>query len=66
MEFPKYFIRIEAAWQSPLYLTDKTNLIEVMEMVSGLFLSKEWLLTTEQNHRLQKSDEPLNIYSILN
>lgn len=40
MEFPKYFIRIEATWQSPLYLTDKTNLIEVMEMVSGLFLSK--------------------------
>lgn len=41
MEFPKYFIRIEAAWQSPLYLTDKTNLIEVMEIVSGLFLSEK-------------------------
>ena len=26
--------------QSPLYLTDETNLIEIMELVSGLFLSK--------------------------
>lgn len=25
---------------SPLYLTDKTNLINIMEIVSGLFLSK--------------------------
>lgn len=25
---------------SPLYLTDETNLVEIMEMVSGLFLSK--------------------------
>lgn len=25
---------------SPLYLADKTNLIDIMEMVSGLFLSK--------------------------
>lgn len=25
---------------SPLHLTDETNLIEIMEMVSGLFLSK--------------------------
>ena len=26
--------------QSPLYLTDETNLVEIMELVSGLFLSK--------------------------
>lgn len=26
---------------SPLYLADKTNLIDIMEMVSGLFLSKD-------------------------
>lgn len=26
---------------SPLYLTDKTTLINIMEMVSGLFLSKD-------------------------
>lgn len=25
--------------QSPLYLTDETNLVEIMELVSGLFLS---------------------------
>ncbi len=25
---------------SPLYLADKTNLIDIMEIVSGLFLSK--------------------------
>lgn len=25
---------------SPLYFTDETNLVEIMEMVSGLFLSK--------------------------
>ena len=25
---------------SPLYLTDETNLVEIMEIVSGLFLSK--------------------------
>ena len=25
---------------SPLYLTDTTNLVEIMELVSGLFLSK--------------------------
>lgn len=25
---------------SPIYLTDETNLVEIMEMVSGLFLSK--------------------------
>lgn len=25
---------------SPLYLTDEANLVEIMEMVSGLFLSK--------------------------
>ena len=40
MEFPKYFIKIETSWQSPLYLTDKTNLVEIMELVSGLFLSQ--------------------------
>lgn len=40
MEFPRFFIKIETSWQSPLYLTDKTHLIEIMEMVSGLFLSK--------------------------
>ena len=40
MEFPRYFIKIETSWQSPLYLTDETYLIEIMEMVSGLFLSK--------------------------
>lgn len=26
--------------QSPLYLTDETNLVEIMELISGLFLSK--------------------------
>ena len=26
---------------SPLYLADKTNLIDILEMVSGLFLSKD-------------------------
>lgn len=26
--------------QSPLYLTDETNLVEIMELVGGLFLSK--------------------------
>ena len=26
--------------QSPLYLTDETNLVEIMELVSGLFLSQ--------------------------
>ena len=26
--------------QSPLYLTDENNLVEIMELVSGLFLSK--------------------------
>lgn len=29
--------------QSPLYLTDETNLVEIMELVSGLFLSKRVL-----------------------
>ena len=40
LEFPRYFIKIETSWQSPLYLTDETYLIEIIEMVSGLFLSK--------------------------
>lgn len=40
MEFPRYFIKIETSCQSPLYLADRTHLIEIMEMVSGLYLSK--------------------------
>ena len=32
--------RIEKQSLSPLYLADKTALINIMEMVSGLFLSK--------------------------
>ena len=32
--------RIEKQSLSPLYLADKTTLINIMEMVSGLFLSK--------------------------
>ena len=34
---------------SPLYLADKTTLINIMEMVSGLFLSK---------HIVYKNDKP--------
>lgn len=30
----------EKVLSSPLYLTDETHLVEIMEMVSGLFLSK--------------------------
>ena len=37
---------------SPLYLTTETYLVEIMEIVSGLFL--------EQNRHLQKSEEHLN------
>ena len=33
--------RIEKQCLSPLYLADKTTLINIMEMVSGLFLSKD-------------------------
>ena len=33
--------RIEKQKLSPLYLADKTALINIMEMVSGLFLSKD-------------------------
>ena len=33
--------RIEKQSLSPLYLADKTTLINIMEMVSGLFLSKD-------------------------
>ena len=33
--------RIEKQSLSPLYLADKTALINIMEMVSGLFLSKD-------------------------
>lgn len=34
---------------SPLYLADKTNLIDIMEIISGLFLSK---------HIVYKNDKP--------
>ena len=51
---------------SPLYLTDETYLIEIMEIVSGLFLSKRVERAVVQKHHLQKSEEPLNTFSILN
>lgn len=38
MQYPKYFINIEADWQSPLYLNqDKIKLVDIMELVCGLF-----------------------------
>lgn len=42
IKYPEQLIqRIEKQSLSPLYLADKTALINIMEMVSGLFLSKD-------------------------
>lgn len=41
IKYPNQFQqRKDKLFTSPLHLTDETNLIEVMEIVSGLFLSK--------------------------
>ena len=37
---------------SPLYLTDETNLVEIMELVSGLFLTKRVVTHTEKESPL--------------
>lgn len=38
MEYPKFFINIESEWKSPLYVDhDKIKLIDLMELVCGLF-----------------------------
>ena len=38
MEYPKYFINIEADWKSPFYLNqDIIKLVDIMEIVSGIF-----------------------------
>lgn len=38
MQYPKYFIRIDTVWKSPLYLNqDKIKLVDIMELVCGLF-----------------------------
>ena len=42
IKFPEQFEKYtNKKAPSPLYLTDKTTLINIMEMVSGLFLSKD-------------------------
>ncbi|MFS2387065.1 RteC domain-containing protein [Bacteroides fragilis] len=42
IKFPEQFGKhTNKTTLSPLYLTDKTTLINIMEMVSGLFLSKD-------------------------
>ena len=42
IKFPEQFEKhTDNKAPSPLYLTDKTTLINIMEMVSGLFLSKD-------------------------
>ena len=42
IKFPEQFGKhTDKKTPSPLYLTDKTTLINIMEMVSGLFLSKD-------------------------
>ena len=42
IKYPEQFKqRIDKQILSPLYLADKTTLINIMEMVSGLFLSKD-------------------------
>ena len=42
IKYPEQFKqRIGKQTLSPLYLADKTTLINIMEMVSGLFLSKD-------------------------
>lgn len=41
IQYPNQFQnRIKSFPPSPLYLTDNTNLVEIMELVSGLFLSQ--------------------------
>ncbi len=41
VKYPEQFKRqLDKAALSPLYLADKTTLISVMEIISGLFLSK--------------------------
>lgn len=41
IQYPNQFQnRINSFQPSPLYLTDNTNLVEIMELVSGLFLSQ--------------------------
>ena len=47
IQYPKPFqSQINNLPPSPLYLTDNTNLIEIMELVSGLFLSKRVITHT--------------------
>lgn len=41
IQYPNQFQnRIKSLPPSPLYLTENTNLVEIMELVSGLFLSQ--------------------------
>ena len=41
IQYPSQFQnRINSLPPSPLYLTDNTNLVEIMELISGLFLSQ--------------------------
>ena len=41
IQYPSQFQnRISSLPPSPLYLTDNTNLVEIMELISGLFLSQ--------------------------
>ena len=41
IKYPEQFQQhVNKLFLSPLHLTDKTNLINIMEIVSGLFLSK--------------------------
>ena len=51
--------RIGKQTLSPLYLADKTTLINIMEMVSGLFLSKdfEWLFNIKIGDCYQKHED---------
>lgn len=38
MEFPNFFISVDADWRSPLYIDEsKIKLIDIMELVCGLF-----------------------------
>lgn len=41
IQYPSQFQnRINSLPPSPLYLTDNTNLVEIIELISGLFLSQ--------------------------
>lgn len=55
MEYPKFFINIEADWKSSLYLNrDMTKYVDIMEIVCGLYYLK--CITTIDGKEIHLSD----------